>query len=105
MVDGGGGGYTSVFNFSMKMGSASGPHGNLPPPWIGTLSIHQFFNKDEEGGGVRGGLWRRYTCQYSLFKSRHTRDQIFHLTPTPRIKCDKLNYIYPPLHSQWAVIT
>ena len=50
----GGGGYTSVFNFSMKMGSASGPHGNLPP-WIGTLSIHQFFNKDEEGGGVRGG--------------------------------------------------
>lgn len=50
-----GGGYTSVFNFSMKMGSASGPHGNLPP-WIGTLSIHQFFNKDEEGGGVRGGV-------------------------------------------------
>lgn len=46
---GGWGGYTSVFNFSMKMGSVSGPYGNLPP-WIGTLSIHQCLIKMRKGG-------------------------------------------------------
>ena len=48
------GGYTSVFNFSMKMGSVSGPHGNLPRGLVHTVFIN-FSIKMRRGWG-RGGV-------------------------------------------------